>query len=648
MTDLIGQSLGRYHIIEQLGEGGMAIVYKAYDTRLETDVAVKVIRVENLTLGTMERALKRFEREAKSLAKLTHPNIVKVMDYGDYEGKPFLVLPYLPGGTLKQKLGKAIPWSEAVKMLLPIAEALDYAHSQKMVHRDVKPANILLTERGQPMLTDFGIAKVLDIEETMDLTGTSAAVGTPEYMAPEQATAKIADHRADIYALGIVLYEMITGRKPYTADTPMAVLIMHARDPLPRPSKFVSGIPNSLEKVLIKALAKSPDDRYQSMGEMFSALEGLFGGKRKITTKKNAPKKKEKKPKVEKKPAQRRWNLQKTIISVVLIGLVLAGIFGIPALLNQSVKISDPTNTTLAAMNTPIMTSTPISTVEPTPINAVIRSESSGAFLRKNPGGAVLQVLEDGTNIRVFPEIKDVNGTIWLYVSADYNETIYIGWIVDSVVDMDVDATKALISVPTITNTPPSTKTPTHLKIWDDEFDKNTLDEYVLTGSVSWDSNEKALKLGSGKSMQDSKVYFKNENDNNQNLTVQGKVFLPIRNYYYFESVAIGLKNSEDEYWSTLLFGNTGDYGNKIAILKNDEWVSPEHKMGFETGWYWIEVYVDYKYNRLKMKSWQDGETEPTWQISQGISSTWQAEQIGFRHFGAGIIVDDLIIEAIE
>ena len=163
MSNLIGQSLGRYHILEQLGEGGMATVYKAYDTRLETDVAVKVIRTENLTLGTMERALKRFEREAKALARLTHPNIVKVTDYGEYEGKPYLVMEYLPGGTLKERLGKPMPWQEAVRMLIPIAEALDFAHSQNMIHRDVKPSNILLTQRGQPMLTDFGIAKILDL-----------------------------------------------------------------------------------------------------------------------------------------------------------------------------------------------------------------------------------------------------------------------------------------------------------------------------------------------------------------------------------------------------------------------------------------------------------------------------------------------------
>ncbi len=281
MPNLIGQSFGRYQILEQLGEGGMAIVYKAYDTRLETEVAVKVIRTDNILPSVLDRALKRFEREAKALAKLTHPNIVKVSDYGEYEGKPYLVMPYLPGGTLKLKLGKSIPWQEAIQLLIPIADALDYAHSQNMIHRDVKPSNILLTQRGQPMLTDFGIAKVLDLEETLDLTGTSAAVGTPEYMAPEQATAKAVDHRADIYALGVVLYEMVTGRKPFVADTPLAVLFKHASDPLPRPKQFVPDLPDGVEKVLLKALAKKPEDRYQSMAEMRTAFERVIAGQTK-------------------------------------------------------------------------------------------------------------------------------------------------------------------------------------------------------------------------------------------------------------------------------------------------------------------------------------------------------------------------------
>jgi serine/threonine protein kinase len=273
MADLVGQSVDRYRILEQLGEGGMATVYKAYDTRLDRNVAVKFIRTENLAPDLLEQSLKRFEREAKALGKLTHPNIVSVSDYGQYEGRPYLVMEYLPGGTLKQKLGKPMPWREAIQLLLPIAEALDYAHSQNMIHRDVKPANILLTQRGQPMLTDFGIAKILDLNETVDLTGTSMAVGTPDYMAPEQATAKTVDSRADIYSLGIVLYEMVTGRRPFMADTPLAVMFKQASDPLPSPKRFVPDLPDGVEKILWKALAKQPENRYQSMDEFAAALK---------------------------------------------------------------------------------------------------------------------------------------------------------------------------------------------------------------------------------------------------------------------------------------------------------------------------------------------------------------------------------------
>ena len=192
MTNLIGQSLGRYLILEQIGEGGMAVVYKALDTRLGRDVALKVIRTEKLTLETMGKTLKRFEREAKALAKLTHPNIVPVMDFGEYEGRPFLVMPYISGGTLKERLGRPIPWREAARLLVPIARALQYAHQQRIVHRDVKPSNILIAPSGDSLLTDFGIAKILaDTEETSDLTGTGMGIGTPEYMSPEQFQARV-------------------------------------------------------------------------------------------------------------------------------------------------------------------------------------------------------------------------------------------------------------------------------------------------------------------------------------------------------------------------------------------------------------------------------------------------------------------------
>jgi serine/threonine protein kinase len=277
MTELIGQYLGRYHIDKQLGEGGMATVFKAYDTRLERDVAVKVIRKLTFSPEELEKMLKRFDREAKSLARLSHPNIVGVIDYGEYEGSPYLVMEYLPGGTLKQRLGKPIPWQEAARLLLPIAHALDYAHQQKIVHRDIKPANILLTQTGEPMLSDFGIAKILESKETSSLTGTGVGIGTPEYMAPEQGLGEEVDYRADIYALGTVLYEMVTGRTPFQADTPLAVLLKKATEPLPRPKIYTAELPEKVEQVIIKALAKDPRDRYQEMAAFAKALEALSG-----------------------------------------------------------------------------------------------------------------------------------------------------------------------------------------------------------------------------------------------------------------------------------------------------------------------------------------------------------------------------------
>ena len=275
MANFIGQSLGRYHILEQLGEGGMATVYKAFDARLERNVAVKVIRIEKLTLETISKSLKRFDREAKALAQLDHPNIIRISDFGEYEHRPYLVMEYIPGGTLKQRLGKPIPWREAVRFIIPIARALGYAHQQGIIHRDVKPSNILVGKAGIPILTDFGIAKIFDNEQTADLTGTMG-VGTPEYMAPEQIASKSFDHRVDIYSLGIVLYEMITGQKPFQADTPLAVLLKHASEPLPSPRKFVPDLPVKVEQVILKSLTKLPDDRYSNM-ELFSiALEGLL------------------------------------------------------------------------------------------------------------------------------------------------------------------------------------------------------------------------------------------------------------------------------------------------------------------------------------------------------------------------------------
>jgi serine/threonine protein kinase len=278
---LIGHEIKRYKILEQLGEGGMATVYRAYDTRLERDVAIKVIRREVFTPVEMEMLLKRFEREAKSLAGLSHPNIVPVIDYGDFEGAPFLVMIYVPGGTLKDLLGKPIPWRDAIQQILPIARALEYVHDRDIINRDVKPSNILLTEDGEPLLTDFGLVKLFEDQgkDVTNITGTGTGLGTPDYMAPEQWTGE-ATAQSDLYSLGVVLYEMITGHRPYTADTPAGILLKQANEPLPLPKTYVPDLPIDVESVMLKALAKDPKFRYADMHVFTDELEKLLVGKK--------------------------------------------------------------------------------------------------------------------------------------------------------------------------------------------------------------------------------------------------------------------------------------------------------------------------------------------------------------------------------
>ena len=321
MASFIGQSFGRYHILEQLGEGGMATVYKAYDTRLERHVAIKVILTQK---QYTEKFLKRFEREARALAQLTHPNIVGIIDYGDHEGLPYLVMEYIPSGTLKLRLGKPIPYQEAARMLAPIARALAYAHEKKIIHRDIKPANILITQSGEPMLSDFGIAKILEAEETVDLTGTGIGVGTPEYMSPEQAQGKPVDARSDIYSLGVVLFEMVTGRKPYQADTPMAVVWKLASEPLPRPRQFVSDLPEAVEGILLKALAKNPEDRYPDMSAFAVILDGLTSSHLKAGKAPRFQRESVSKPpsQLGEKPKNRRW--KPLIAAIAVFGILFA------------------------------------------------------------------------------------------------------------------------------------------------------------------------------------------------------------------------------------------------------------------------------------------------------------------------------------
>lgn len=277
MPTYIGETIGRYRIVEEIGRGGLAVVLRAVDTILERSVAVKMILPEQ---QQSDKFLKRFNREAKALAGLSHPSIVKVLDYGEHQGTPYLVMEYIPGGTLSGRMGRTYSYVEAAAILAPIAHALNHSHQHKVVHRDVKPANILINESGQPMLSDFGIVKLTETDESQSLTGTGIMIGTPAYMAPEQIQGRTVDGRADIYALGIVFFELITGRKPYVANTPIELTLKHLHEPVPRPRQIVRDLPPEVEQIVMRSMAKKPEDRYQDMATFAAVLDRLASGQK--------------------------------------------------------------------------------------------------------------------------------------------------------------------------------------------------------------------------------------------------------------------------------------------------------------------------------------------------------------------------------
>ncbi len=277
LTSLTGQTLGKYRIIEPLGRGGMAQVYKAYHPQLDRYVAVKVLRSD---LVEEKEFLARFSREARAVAGLRHPNIVQVYDFDMQDGLYYMVMELLEGDTLKAHLNvlrtsdEQLPRGEILRILNDVFAGLGYAHGEGIIHRDLKPANIMLTRHGQAVLTDFGIAQIVGATQ---YTVSGALMGTLNYMAPEQGLSGQCDTRSDIYSLGIVYYEMLTGKVPFDADTPLAILMKHINDPLPLPRKYDPSIPEPLERVALKALAKQPEDRFQNVAEMFRALQEAAG-----------------------------------------------------------------------------------------------------------------------------------------------------------------------------------------------------------------------------------------------------------------------------------------------------------------------------------------------------------------------------------
>jgi serine/threonine protein kinase len=270
---LEGQVIGKYRVLEALGRGGMAQVYRAYHPQLDRYVAIKVLRSD---LVEEEEFLARFQREARAIASLRHHNIVQVFDFDTHDDIYYMVMELLEGDTLRARLNKyrvedkRMPLPEVLGIMKDVLHGLGYAHSQGIIHRDIKPANIMLTSRGEAVVTDFGIAQIVGGTQ---YTVSGALMGTLSYMAPEQGLQGHCDQRSDLYSLGIVFYEMLTGYTPFDADTPLAILMKHLNDPLPLPRQIDPALPSVLEHIVLKVLAKDPNDRYQNAEEMTAALE---------------------------------------------------------------------------------------------------------------------------------------------------------------------------------------------------------------------------------------------------------------------------------------------------------------------------------------------------------------------------------------
>lgn len=273
MEDLVGRVFGGYELKDHVGAGGVASIYKGFDERLSRWVAIKVVPIQASGGATEETMLARFRLEAQAIAALRHRNILTIYGYGEEEGYAYIVMEYVPGGSLKDRMeeGKPFNWEDALTIIIPVSQALAFAHDHNIIHRDIKPANILMPQDDWPLLADFGLAKM---EQTArpNLTMPGQVLGTMAYAAPEQIQEGEIDARIDIYSVGIVLYELLTGELPFEGETSFDFLMARLTEP-PRPVKQANpDVPDVFVPILEKALAQNPADRYQTMVEFSQDL----------------------------------------------------------------------------------------------------------------------------------------------------------------------------------------------------------------------------------------------------------------------------------------------------------------------------------------------------------------------------------------
>ncbi|WP_153188290.1 WD40 repeat domain-containing serine/threonine protein kinase [Candidatus Oscillochloris fontis] len=401
IQSLIGQTIEHYQIVEQLGEGGMATVYGAYDPRLDRMVALKVIRAD---LANGHEFLARFEREARALARLSHPHIVRIFSYGQYQQISYLIMEYLPGGTLRQRMTRIYDPAEAARLLVPIAHALHYAHQHHIIHRDVKPSNILFNADAEPQLSDFGIAAIAERDPSPGLTGVGMGVGTPAYMAPEQWHGQ-AGPASDLYALGVIFYELVTAQTPYPAETPAAIFLKQSTEPLPSPRRYNPSLSAQVEQVISTALAKDPADRYASLALFAHALEQIATAK---------------------PPPQRRFAWPIALVGLALVLLLVVGVWLALARTNMTAEIPIPTPSPVVPMQ-PTPTSRPTS---PTPLPTLtpLPQTSTTVIAALQPTLQALFSIPDAREVISSENIDRLNIVNSISTDPDHNPQI---WLMD-------------------------------------------------------------------------------------------------------------------------------------------------------------------------------------------------------------------------
>ena len=413
MPGLTGKTLDHYRLIEQIGQGGMATIYRAQDTQTLQDVAVKVL---SPTISQDKRFVRRFRREAGLVVRMKHPRIVPVLDYGEAEGMVYLVMPFIAGKNLNEHIRQhRLSTTNLLRWANDIAEALHYAHTKGIIHRDIKPSNVIINTAGDALLTDFGLAKMADQSST--LTG-SMLMGTPAYISPEQGRGQDLDHRSDQYAFGIMLYQLLTGSLPFDGDNPMSIILKHLQEPVPRLRTLNQHIPQTVENIIIKSLAKEPQDRFESVKQLNRLFQAAMRGEQipdfSMPTEIFPGVEPPTKPVAEGKPARR----SRRVVAALLIAALTITAVVIVTRLNQSPAViaeaiipsvlpSEATGTV------PALISLPSPTPQPSAVPPIVSQACPGvSLIWLPPAGNQAQWLLDNLSNEAY-RLQDLQALTW-------------------------------------------------------------------------------------------------------------------------------------------------------------------------------------------------------------------------------------------